>query len=1266
MPSLRYVAWSGLALFWVVLFSVLAGAQPTQLRFRHLTIEQGLSQNSAQCLLQDRSGFLWVGTQDGLNRFDGYSFKIYRNQPNNPASLGGNWIQTMLEDPSGKIWLGTNGGGVSCYNPRTDRFETFKNNPQDPTSLCGNDVRHVCLGPDGKLWVATRDGGIGTIDLQTRACASLQEPLTQAGLTVKAIRRLLFDRSGRLWIGTIENGLYRYEPHTRKLTGFRNNPAWKAAFTGQEVMALFEDETGFLWVGTMGGGLVRLRLKDESVTVFRHDPQQPDSLGSNDVLSIFERRDGSLWIGTRGGGLNRYRPETEDFQVSKSDLTLPEALHSNDIWSLCEDTSGIFWVGTDSAGLSYHDRQNERFTTYRNNPFKADSLAANNVRAMWEDASGVVWIGTNGGGLNRFNPATDGFTAFRTNPQNPASLPVDAVFALCETKAGDFWVGTRGGGLARLDRAKGTFVTFQKDPQKADSLSENTIWALLEDHTGTLWVGTNGGGLCRFDPARQAFAVYKHDPKNPGSLGSNDIFTLYEDPQGILWVGTRGGGLARFDRERDTFTVFKNDPNNPRSLSNNAVRSVCRDRSGTLWVGTNGGLNRFDPATQSFEVFREAQGLPNDTIYGILEDAAGNLWMSTNRGISRFTPAHRRFRNFDVTDGLQSNEFNWNAWGKLRDGRMVFGGVGGFTLFDPAAIQDLPFVPPVVLTGFRIFNQDVALPEAVSFTPEITITHNDAMVTFEFAALSYAQAERNRYAYKLEGFDRDWIQAGTKHEATYTNLDGGHYVFRVKASNCDGIWNQTGVQVRVVVVPPPWKRWWAYCLYVVLLGGGLWGGFRVQTQRLKERARLQEARLQAETAQAQALAAEIQAQAVEAENRQRAEAEAAIKKKNEELAEALERARRLQAETERQNRELVASQQQADRIFSALAEALPGTVLDGKYQLEEKIGTGGFGAVFRAQHLALSIPVAVKVFRPTPGNDSADAVERFRLEGISAARIKHPNAISVLDSGISTEGIAYLVMELLQGHSLNEELHERRQLSLRRTVTIIEAVCQALAEAHRLGIIHRDIKPANIFLNQGPEGEVVKVVDFGIAKFLGEDTPSQRNLTATGGIIGTPTYMSPERLKSEPYDGRADVYSVAVMTFEMLAGRTPFVAQEGDFISIILAHLNQLPPEIRTLAPEVPAQVEAVITLALAKNPEARPGAKEFAETLMQAAQPFFAPDLEPPFSKATEPFDTSELPTGVISPATSKKIPAVPTEVDLEQAVTKAIKVIVPKPDEK
>ncbi len=1143
-------------------FGLLAGcaaaAQPRRFptTFVRLSTGQGLSQSAAQCLAQDAQGFIWVGTQDGLNRYDGYAFKVFRAAPSQADGLSDSYITALCADRA-SLWVGTL-RGLNRYDPGTAAFARFHARSEGEDSPARDRITALHADASGTLWVGT-PRGLHRLDGDGFTRFPQADDATDPARSFEAIRVILHDAAGQLWLGS-NGGLRRFDPASGTFTD---------VIAGQRVLDLCLDRRGRLWLA--GDGLACFEPASGRLTRFRHDPRRSDSLTSDQTRALAEDAQGRLWVGAWGGGLCRLEDESQGgrFARFRHDPRQPTSLGHDQIWQLMRDRAGTLWVGTDFGGLN---RVAEgRFAIQDANPDQPDRLTDNLVWSLAEDAAGNFWAGANEG-LTRLD--AQGRARRYAPGAQPGRLAHGIVGALLPTRDGALWAGTEQGGLHRLDAAE-RFAVLRRRPGDSASLSDDWVHALCETRAGALWVGTQRG-LDRVDP--RGLTVIDRRPPHPDEPGLDAIWAIREEASGALWLGTERG-LARWHPGTRQEERYRHNPARADSLANDWVLTLHIDRRGRLWAGTAGGLSGFQLERGGFARYTTANGLPNNIINAILEDDDGRLWLGTNQGLCRLDPETGACRTFDLRDGLPSNEISTGAMWRGADGWLHFGTPAGFFSFHPSKLADNAFVPPVAITGFRIFDRPVTDFDAAQ---PVTLRHWENFFAFEFAALSFIAPEKSQYAYRLEGFDRDWIACGERRYASYTNLDPGEYVFRVRASNNDGVWNNEGVRVRLRVLPPIWRTGWAYALYAVA-GLGLTAGlYRAQARRWRAQAAWREAQLQMQAAQAAQAAADARAQAAAVQ----AQAARELAQRNREL--------------EARNAELLASQRRADRMFSALADALPGTTLDDKYRLDEKVGAGGFGAVFRGKHLALGHAVAIKVFKPVAGNDSADALERFCREGIAISRLDHPNIVRVLDSGLSQDGIAYLVMELLTGRPLSHELRER--LGLRRAIGILMPVCRALAEAHRRGIIHRDIKPDNVFLHQTARGEVVKVVDFGIAKLIGAE-PGDDRLTATGTVIGTPAYIAPERVAGQPYDGKSDVYSVGVMAYEMLAGRLPFQATEGNPFAVMLAHLNDAPPPLRQLAPTLPAGVADLVMQALTKKPDARPSADELAARLAEAMQ---------------------------------------------------------------
>jgi two-component system sensor histidine kinase ChiS len=787
---------------------------------------------------------MWFGTEDGLNRYNGYTFAVYKRDPQDPHSLSTNTIRSIYEDSAGRLWVGTDGGGLDEFDRTTQQFIHHRHDPNDPNSLSHNTVTAIQEDAAGMLWIGTNDG-LNRLDPATGQFVRYQhDPDEPNSLSHDGITDIQGDLSGTLWIATYGGGLNQFDPVTEQFVHYQHDPVDPNSLSHDQVTTLTITRNGELWIGSMGG-LDTFDAQAHRFSHYVHDPDDVHSLSDNGVTKIIEDASGTLWIGTIDG-LNEFDRQTEEFIRYQNDPLDPYSLGSNEVYSLYEDTSNVLWIGLDFGGLNKLDRKTRRFVHYQNVPEDPHSLDSDTVYAIHEDSSDTLWIGTVSGGLNRLDRSTGRFVHYQPDPKDPHSLSSAAALAIYEDSLGVLWVGTWNGGVNRLDpeeprRTSGHFVHYRHDPNDPYSLGGDAVLAIYEDSSGALWFGTYLSGLDRFDRETERFTHYRHDPNNISSISSDNVLTIYEDRAGTLWVGTEQG-LNRFDRQTEQFERFENDPDDPKSLSSNAVAVIFEDSTGTLWIGTDDGLDRFDRDTETFIHYTEKDGLASDAVAGILADDKGNLWISSNKGLSKFDPRTEEFKNYDARDGLQSNEFNRGAYCNSKSGEMFFGGVNGFTAFYPADVVDNPHVPPIVVTNFRIFNKpigiggDSPLKKPIEETKEITLSYRDYVFSFEFAALDYSIPEKNRYAYMLEGFDRDWNYVGSiQRFASYANLPAGTYTFLVKGSNNDGVWNETGTSIKIIITPPPWRTWWAYTLYALAAALAVAAYVRYRTREVERK-----------------------------------------------------------------------------------------------------------------------------------------------------------------------------------------------------------------------------------------------------------------------------------------------------------------------------------------------------------------------------------------------------------------------------------------------
>lgn len=824
----------------LIVFQLKLSGQEPGIKSHRITTDAGLSQNSVNCIHQDKYGFMWFGTQDGLNRYDGYNFKVFRKEPGNENSISNNYIWTIYEDEDGIFWIGTFGGGLTRFDPTTESFINYKNDANDPGSLSNNNVFSIVEIPKGTLWIGTNNG-LNKFDKKSGEIDRfLYSEKKNEGFDETIIGWLTPQNDSLLWMSS-RSVLTRMNIVTGQFNFFPENP-FRSDIPIGNVFHLSIDDNNLLLL--FSSGLVKLDLENErsSMLLANSDLKQSTSQIIFQKLIVDDR--GYYWIGT-SSGLLLLEKESGKYHHFTNDADDNNSISHNSILSLYKSRDGIVWVGTRN-GLNRIDKIKNDFILYGYNPDDKNSLSNSNVGPILEDSRGILWIGTSGG-LNAYDKKRKEFVFYHNIPGNSNSISTNYILSLAEDSNGNIWVGTRGGGLNRLTiNLKDDLgnISYKKFTQNNSGLSSNTIQFIYEDAYGIIWIGTGGGGLNRYDPETNKIKSYK---SNLDGTGPNHpyVFCIYEDSYENFWLGTATGGINLFDRKEEKFLYMKNNRDNSLSLSNDIILSIYEDTNRSLWFGTAGGLNKFtlplrpnlfDYIQKNIDVtndslflrFGREQGLPNDVIYGILEDTNGNLWCSTNLGIIKINPNIDEpvVRSFNVSDGLQDNEFNQNAYFKDNLGRMYFGGVGGLNIFHPDSIKENLYIPQVVLTDFSIFNKSVAVGNASEETfslegiihslNEINLSYDDDVFSFEFASLNYMNPEKNEYAYMMEGFDEEWVYCGTRRFVTYTHLDPGEYTFRVRGSNNDGVWNQQGTAIKIYIPPPPWLSWYAYLLYAAI------------------------------------------------------------------------------------------------------------------------------------------------------------------------------------------------------------------------------------------------------------------------------------------------------------------------------------------------------------------------------------------------------------------------------------------------------------------
>jgi PAS domain S-box-containing protein len=793
----------------------------TDIRFTQLSTDQGLSQTRVIQILQDDQGFLWFGSQYGLNRYDGYKFKVFKHEPGNPNSLSGVFISSLFKDRAGMLWIGCDDyldkfdpvtdsfthyhidtsdaqgetvpvthisqdhtgmlwlstlRGLFRFDPSTGKMLRYRHDPNDPFSLSSDEVKQSGEDREGEFWVATSEG-LDAFDRSTGK-VTLHVPLHEH-------RELSFyeDRSGVFWVVDVaDDGVSAYDRKTNLLTHYSFRHGAQSLPIG--VMAMLEDQSGAVWFATLGNGLLKFERKSHQVFRYRHDPADPDSLGEDDVATLFQDREGNIWAGLHMRAPTRFSTRPPLF---------------------------------------------EKFTNEPGNP---NSMSGTMVNSIYQDSQGNLWIGSIDA-LNRVDHRTGRYTFYRNFGRGVKPRPT----AIVGAPQGSLWIGTGGLGLIHYDPETRRFRSFRHRANDPRSLSSDNVAQLLLDHAGHLWIATFDG-LNRFDPATSQFAVYKLDPHLPAEID----LTLQEDPQEKIWIGTHSSGLQQFDPVTERFLAhYTHRTNEPFSLSNNRVNSVHFDRSGTMWVGTQDGLDKFDARRRTFKTYYERDGLSGNVVSCILEDEHGHLWMSTNNGVSAFDPVRQTFRNYSTADGLPGADLSgWGACYKSPSGEMFFGGFDGGVAFYPDKVVDIPYVPPMVLTDMRLFNRPVVvggrspLHRSISYTSRLQLAHSQNIFSIEFAALSYFNSATNRYRYQLQGLDPQWHEVGSDQRIlTYTTLPDGRYTLRVQGATSRGAWSNPGVVLRIRILPPWWGTWWFRLLCITAGLGFAWSLYRLRIRQIQ-------------------------------------------------------------------------------------------------------------------------------------------------------------------------------------------------------------------------------------------------------------------------------------------------------------------------------------------------------------------------------------------------------------------------------------------------
>ena len=821
----------GLLLFSLYIF----GAELSNPRFKLLSTQNGLSQKTVQAIYQDSIGFLWFGTQEGLNLYDGRGITVFRNNLTDKTSISNDVIRSICEDLHGNIWVGTS-GGLNKFIRQNKKFERIKFDQND--HINSQRVNVVYLDSKGALWIGTDGYGVykgiaNENDNETvlkNKSFNFQRIDALKQFETDDIRAIYEDSRNRIWVGTDGNGVAVIDQASSSFTLFKNDEENTSSLSHNNVRTIVEDHRGKIWIGTRGGGANK--FDELNKTFERYIPKVDDSksIASNRVYQIFEDDDQRLWFAT-DGGISVYNEVQDSFTNIQNIPSMHSSLSHNRVLSILQDKSGLMWYGT-LSGVNQWNPLTAEFVNYRYNPEQTNGLSFNHVHGLSEGLDENIYIATFGGGLNIYDKNTDQFKNV------PDSVISDKhLITLTHDKKGNLWVGTLSKGVEVFDQSFNKIASYSKNTSVPASLSDNGVTGILEASDGEIWVSTYRAGLNRLDNDSKTFKHYRLSENGDG-LVSENIYTVIEDDEGYIWVATEGGGISRLDKHNDSIRTFINNPKDLKSLSGNSVLSLYQDSKGRFWIGTQGnGLNRWEPSDRrkghsNFIHYNTENGLNSSTINGVIEDDDGFIWISTVKGVSRLNPDTNKIIHFNLADEIHENELNPGATLKAQDGRLYFGGLDGVSAFYPNKIKQNGYVPPVVLTRVMSENKSLYFDDPINEIVDINFDHNDNLIAFEFAALEYSMPHKNRYQYKLEGFDDDWIQNGTFNRAIYTNLPSGSYVLKVKGSNNDVIWSDESVNLGVNISPAPWVSWWAYTFYGIAFCIALISMIRSQARRL--------------------------------------------------------------------------------------------------------------------------------------------------------------------------------------------------------------------------------------------------------------------------------------------------------------------------------------------------------------------------------------------------------------------------------------------------
>lgn len=796
----------------VILLCFAKTIYPQQNNFMHFTTEDGLSQSSVFSIVQDKVGFMWFATEDGLNKFDGRKFTVYRTKQNDSTSIPDLGIRKVYLDKSNRLWVLTLRGKLCKYDQTKNNFKHYS----FPLDQTGNQSKIIVITEDvyNKLWVVSTKGDFFFYNPeQDKFIKFAIDRRTEDKLKTYHFQSILGSKDSTFWIGTWE-GLINFNPRTKTFKSFTYSSVTSNSIGGNMVFALAEDDKKNIWIGCANGGLAVFNRSTEEFKIYNVENNIKPSISSNRIMSLLIDRNQKVWIGTFDKGLDLFDPVSETFINFSHNPSIPNSLSIGAVMSIFEDKSGGVWIGTGGGSINRFDKLNQNFYHYQHIPGEITSISPNPVLAILEDHLGNLWIGTDGGGVCVKEKKS---SVFKSYLQNPA-YGSNSITAIYEDKKNNIWLGSDpgahspGGAVIKFNHNTKTFEFVKEIKIKLGGVS-----AILEDKFGDIWFTTPSDGLHRYNPESKKEIVYKTINGDSASISGNSLFNICEDSFGNIWVGSISTGLNLFNREYNSFRRFVNDPKDKNSLSSNSIWCIVEDKNKDIWIGTWGyGLNKFDQNSQSFTRYTVEDGLTGNVIYSIIPDDEGNLWIGSNNGLSKFNPSNKSVKSFNKSNGLLITDFSAGALFKSKEGRLFFGGSSGAVTFNPKDIVENTYLPNVIITEFKVFDEVLSFDKPVWLKDQIELEYDQNFFTIEFASLDYTASAKNIFEYKLEGVDKDWVKAGTRNFANYTDITNGNYKFRLKGSNSSGIFNPKEVVLSIIIAPPFWKTWWFRLLALIL------------------------------------------------------------------------------------------------------------------------------------------------------------------------------------------------------------------------------------------------------------------------------------------------------------------------------------------------------------------------------------------------------------------------------------------------------------------